>query len=59
MKTRKPLFLSERREIRKTIYEKAGYCLTDYLICQAFTRSSYSRAYGGGSIKLFILKFIT
>lgn len=49
MKTRKPLFLSERREIQNTIYEKTGYYIKDYLICQAFTRSSYSKAYGGGS----------
>ena len=49
MKTRKPLFLSELREIRNTIYEKTGYCIKDYLICQAFTRSSYSKASGGGS----------
>lgn len=49
MITRKPLNSGEMRIIRKTILEKTGFVLEDYLIEQAFTRSSYSKRYGGGS----------
>mgnify|MGYP002537121020 CR=1 FL=1 len=49
MITRKPLNSGEMRIIRKTILEKTGFVLKDYLIEQVFTRSSYSKRYGGGS----------
>ena len=49
MKTKKPLLSRELREIRQVLLEKTGYRLKDYLIEQAFTRSSYSRRYGGDS----------
>ncbi len=48
MKTSKPLALNELREIRMKLHENTGRILKDYLIEQAFTRSSYSRRYGGG-----------
>lgn len=49
MKTRKPLSSQELRVIRTKLYEKTGCFLKDYLIEQAFTRSSYSKRFGGGS----------
>ena len=49
MKTRKPLYLNERKTIKNILFEKTGYGLKDYLIEQAFTRSSYSKRFGGGS----------
>lgn len=49
MKTKKPLNAQELQAIRNTIFEKTGFRLKDYLIEQAFTRSSYSKKYGGGS----------
>lgn len=49
MKTSKPLSLRELRIIRDTILEKTGFRLEDYLIEQVFTRSSYSKKFGGGS----------
>lgn len=49
MKTEKPLYTNEIETIRSTIAEKTGFYLKPYLIEQAFTRSSYSKRYGGGS----------
>ena len=49
MKAEKPLRPSEIRTIREILYEKTGVCLKNYLIEQAFTRSSYSKKFGGGS----------
>ncbi len=49
MKTKKPLSTHEMRAIRSTLLERTGCLLKDYLIEQAFTRSSYSKRYGGGS----------
>ena len=49
MKTKKPLLLRELKSIRLILLNKTGYKLQDYLIEQAFTRSSYSKRYGGGS----------
>ena len=49
MKTQKPLKLCELKAIRRTLFERTGCQLKDYLIEQAFTRSSYARRYGGGS----------
>ena len=48
MKTRKPLYSREIRAIQNTIFEKTGFRLKNYLIEQAFTRSSYSKRFGGG-----------
>ena len=53
MKTKKPLKPNEIGAIRKTIAEKTGVNLNSYLIEQAFTRSSYSRRYGGGNNENF------
>ena len=53
MKKRKPLYTRELRVIRSIIYEKTGIRLKDYLIEQAFTRSSYSKRFGGGSNENF------
>ena len=49
MKTQKLFYARELRTIRNTIFEKTGFYLKDYLIEQAFTRSSYSKRFGGGS----------
>ena len=49
MKTKKPLKTNELQLIRNVILEKTGFRLNDYLIEQAFTRSSYSKRFGGGS----------
>ncbi len=45
----KPLLSRELRELSTKLYERTGKVLKDYLIEQAFTRSSYSKRYGGGS----------
>ena len=47
MKTSKPLLTRELRAISQKLIEKTGFRLKNYLIEQAFTRSSYSRRYGG------------
>ena len=49
MKTQKPLKTHEMRLIQQKIQEKTGVRLKQYLVEQAFTRSSYARSYGGGS----------
>lgn len=49
MKTTKSFSSRELETIRSTIFERTGFWLKDYLIEQAFTRSSYSKRYGGGS----------
>ena len=49
MKTQKPLKSVELKAIRQRLYEKTGCKLKDYLIEQAFTRSSYAKTHGGGS----------
>ena len=48
MKT-EPLSSRELTALRTKLYEKTGRGLKDYLIEQAFTRSSYSKRFGGGS----------
>ncbi|MBQ7638768.1 MAG: hypothetical protein IJS90_07705 [Clostridia bacterium] len=53
MRTTKPLHIRELRVISSIIYEKTGFRLKDYLIEQAFTRSSYSKRFGGGSNENF------
>lgn len=53
MKTKKPLRSNEIGAIRKTIADKTGVNLKSYLIEQAFTRSSYSKRYGGGNNENF------
>ena len=53
MKTKKPLYTREIRIIQSTILEKTGFHLKSYLIEQAFTRSSYSKRFGGGSNEIF------
>jgi ribonuclease-3 len=53
MKTKKPLTSHEIRAIQSKIFEKTGVRLKKYLTEQAFTRSSYSKKYGGGSNENF------
>ena len=53
MRTEKPLKSHEMERLRKILREKTGIPLKDYLIEQAFTRSSYARSYGGGSNENF------
>lgn len=53
MKTEKPLKAQEMRILRGILREKTGLLLQEYLIEQAFTRSSYARSYGGGSNENF------
>lgn len=53
MKTSKPLHTRELQFIRSIVLEKTGFHLKDYLIEQAFTRSSYSKRFGGGSNENF------
>ncbi len=53
MKTKKPLHYSDLNELRSILQEKTGYLLKKYLVEQAFTRSSYSKQYGGGSNENF------
>ncbi len=49
MKTSKPLLSRELRALSTILQEKTGRMLKQYLIEQAFTRSSYAKRYGGGS----------
>jgi len=57
MKTKKNFNESERRELNKIIYEKAGYYIRgNCLLLQAFTRSSFSAEQGGENNE--ILEFI-
>ncbi len=53
MKTTKPMKSHELKIIREKLLEKTGCRLKDYLIEQAFTRSSYSKKFGGGSNENF------
>ena len=53
MKTQKPLKTRELKAAQNKLLEKTGYILKPYLIEQAFTRSSYSKQYGGGSNENF------
>ena len=53
MRTEKPLKSREMENLRKTLREKTGILLKEYLIQQAFTRSSYSKSQGGGSNENF------
>lgn len=55
MKTQKPLKSHEMETLKKILFEKTGIRLKEYLIEQAFTRSSYSGVYGGGSNENFEL----
>ena len=43
----------EMEQLRKILLEKTGISLKNYLLVQAFTRSSYARSYGGGSNENF------
>lgn len=56
MKTEKPLTSYELSSLQQKLQEKTGAHLKEYLIDQAFTRSSYARSYGGGSNE--ILEYI-
>ena len=49
MRTKKPLRSQELRALGTILYDKTGWVLKKYLIEQAFTRSSYSKRFGGGS----------
>ncbi len=49
MISKKPLLARELTKLSDIIFEKTGFRLKDYLIAQAFTRSSYSKRFGGGS----------
>lgn len=48
MRTKKPLLSRDLKAISAILYEKTGRVLKNYLIEQTFTRSSYSKRYGGG-----------
>ena len=53
MRTEKPLNSHEMETLRKIIQEKTGIWLYEYLVQQAFTRSSYAKTWGGGSNENF------
>ncbi|MBP5618417.1 MAG: ribonuclease III family protein [Clostridia bacterium] len=49
MITEKAKFMRARKAIKIALREKTGIVFKDYLIEQAFTRSSFSKRYGGSS----------
>ena len=53
MKTNNAFKTHEMEQLRKILLEKTGISLNNYLLVQAFTRSSYARSYGGGSNENF------